>query len=88
MANELVMEWYHPHPIVDISHMMLLFLPHAMVAYAVAYPLLIVLYSPHPITDAHAWIVLYPPAPMKLSSASATILLLYHPAIVDFNVST
>jgi hypothetical protein len=46
--------------------MILLFLPHPIVAYAVAYPLLIVLYSPHPITDAQACAVLYHPPQMKL----------------------
>jgi hypothetical protein len=39
-------------------------------------------------TDAREWIVLYPPAPMKLSSASATMLLLYPPAMDDLWVST
>ena len=67
--------------------MIVLFLPPAIVAYAVAYPLFIVLYSPPQTVEAQACAVLCPPHQIKLCPASATILLFTHPAIEDLVVS-
>ena len=83
----LISLYLHPH-ILASSALILLFIHPAIVAYAVAYPLLIVLYSHPQIVDAHACAVLNHPPPMKLCQASATILLLTHHAMVDLVVST